>query len=164
MFKLDLEKAEEPQSNCQHLLDHRKSKRIPVKHLLLLYWLCKSFWLCGLQQTVENSSRGGNTRPPYLPPGKSVCRSSSSNPLATWCKELIHWKRPWSWERLKAGGEGEDRGWDDWMASLTLWTRVWESSRSWWWTGKPGVLQSMGLQRVRLDWATLKIKRNGMGE
>ena len=68
-------------------------------------------------------------------------------------EELIHWKRPWCWERLKAGGEGDDRGWDSWMASLTQWTWVWASSRSWW-TGKPGVLQFMGLQRVVHDWAT----------
>ena len=59
MFKMDLEKAEEPRSNCQHLLDHRKRKRIPEKHILLLYWLCQSFWLCRSQQTVGNSSRDG---------------------------------------------------------------------------------------------------------
>ena len=59
-------------------------------------------------------------------------------------KELTHWKRPWCYERLKAGGEGDDRGWDGWMASLPGWTWVWVSSRSWWWTGKSGVLQSMG--------------------
>ena len=58
----------------------------------------------------------------------------------------FHWKRPWCWERLKAGGEGDDRGWDGWMASLTWWTWVWVSSGSWWWTGRPGVLWSMGLQ------------------
>ena len=69
-------------------------------------------------------------------------------------KELTHWKRPWCWERLKAGGEGDNRGWDGWMASPTWWTRVWGSSRSWWWTGKPGVLQSTGSQRVRHDWST----------
>ena len=69
-------------------------------------------------------------------------------------KELTHWNRPWCWERLKAGGEGDDRGGDGWMASLTAWTWVWVSSRSWWWTGKPGVLQSMGLQRVGQNWAT----------
>ena len=63
-------------------------------------------------------------------------------------------KRPWCWERLKAGGEGDDRGWDGWMASLTQWTWVWVSSRSRWWIGKPGVLQSVRLQRVRHDWAT----------
>ena len=78
----------------------------------------------------------------------------SSNTLATWCKELTHWKRPWCWERFKAGGEGDDRGWDGWMESPTQWTWVWASSRSWWWTGKPGVLQSMGSQRVGHDWAT----------
>ena len=58
------------------------------------------------------------------------------------------------WERLKAGGEGDDRGRDDWKASPTWRTWVWASFRSWWWTGKPGVLQSMGLQRVGHDWAT----------
>ena len=58
------------------------------------------------------------------------------------------------WEGLGAGGEGDDRGWDGWMASLTRWTWVWVNSRSWWWTGKPGVLQFMGSQRVGHDWAT----------
>ena len=53
----------------------KKSKRVPKKHLLLLYWLCQSLWLCGTPQTVENSSRDGNTRPPDLPPEKSACRS-----------------------------------------------------------------------------------------
>ena len=71
------------------------------------------------------------------------------------CKELTHWKRPCCWERLKAGGEGDDRGWDGCMASPTRWTWVWVNSRSWWWTGRPGMLlQSMGSWRVRQDWAT----------
>ena len=74
--------------------------------------------------------------------------------LITWCKELTHWKRPWCWERLQAGGEGDDRGWDGWMASPTQWTWVWASSGSSCWTGKPGMLQSMGLQIVGHDWAT----------
>ena len=86
--------------------------------------------------------------------GRTDGWSSNSNPLATWCKELTHWKRPWCWERLKAGGERDDRGWGGWMASLTKLTWVWASSGSWWWTGKPGVLQSLGLQRVRHDWVT----------
>ena len=68
-------------------------------------------------------------------------------------EELTNWKRPWCWERLKAGGEGGDRGWDGWMASLMQWTWVWASSGSWWWTGKPGVLQPWG-RRVRHDWVT----------
>ena len=69
-------------------------------------------------------------------------------------EELTHWKRPWCWERLKEGGEGDDRGWDDWLAIPTRWRWVWVNSGNWWWTGKPGVVQCMGLQRVRHDWAT----------
>jgi len=79
--------------------------------------------------------------------------SWNSNTLATWCGELTRWKRPWCWERLMVG-EGDDRGWDCWIASPTRWTWVWASSGSWWWTGRPGVLQSLGSQRVRHDWAT----------
>ena len=79
--------------------------------------------------------------------------SWSSNTSATWCEEPTHWKRPRCWERLRAG-EGDDRGWDGWMASLTRWTLVWVNSGRWWRTGKPGVLQSMGSQRVGHDWAT----------
>ena len=74
--------------------------------------------------------------------------------LATWCEELTHWKRPWCWERLRAGGKGDDRGWDGWLASLTQWTWVWVNSGSWWWTGRLGVLLFMGSQRVGHDWAT----------
>ena len=63
--------------------------------------------------------------------------------------------RAWCWERLKTrGGEGDDRGRDGWKASQTLRTWVWVNSRSWWWTGRPGMLQSMGSQRVGQDWAT----------
>ena len=70
---------------------------------------------------------------------KDWCWSWNSNTWDTWCEELTHWKRPWWWERLKVGGEGDDRGWDGWMASLTQWIWVWATSSSWWWTGKPGV-------------------------
>ena len=80
---------------------------------------------------------------------KDWCWSWSSNTLVTWCKEMTNWKRSWCWERLKAGGKVEDRGWDGWMASPTWGTWAWVSSRSWWWKGKPGMLQSMGTQRVR---------------
>ena len=76
------------------------------------------------------------------------------NPVATWCKEATHWKRLWCWERLKARGEGDNRGWDGWMASLTQWTWVWVGSGSWWWTGRPGMLWFMGLQRGGHDWVT----------
>ena len=85
---------------------------------------------------------------------KDWCWSWNSNPLATWCEELTHWKRLWCWERLKAGGEGDGRGWDGWMASPTQWTWVWVNSGSWGWIGKPGILQSMGSQRIGHDWAT----------
>ena len=80
---------------------------------------------------------------------------------------LTHWKRLWCWEGLGAEGEGDDRGWDGWMASLTQWMWVWVNSGSWWWTGRPGVLRFMGSQRVRHDWATelnwteLKITADG---
>ena len=82
------------------------------------------------------------------------CWGWSSNTLATWCEELTHWKRPWCWERLKAGGEGDDRVGDGWMASPIQWTWVWIGSGSWWWMGKPGVLQSTGSQRVGHNRAT----------
>ena len=73
--------------------------------------------------------------------------------FVNWCKELTHFKRPWCWERFKAGEEG-DRGWDGWMASPNQWTWVWVSSGIWRSIGKPGVLLAMGLQRVGHDWAT----------
>ena len=74
--------------------------------------------------------------------------------LSSWWEELTHWKRPWCWEGLRAGGEGDSRGWDGWMASPTQWTWVWVDSRSWWWTGRPGVLWFMGSQGVGHDWVT----------
>ena len=75
--------------------------------------------------------------------------------LATSFEELTHLKRPWCWKRLKSGREGDDRGWHGWMASHTQWTWVWVNSRSWWWTGRPGMLQYMGSQRVKHDWTEL---------
>ena len=85
---------------------------------------------------------------------KDWCWSWNSNSLATWREELTHWKRPWCWERLRAGGEGDDREWDGWMASLTQWTWVWVDFESWWWTWRPGMLWFMWSQRVRHDWVT----------
>ena len=80
--------------------------------------------------------------------------SWSSNTVATWYKEPTHWKRPWCWERLKAGRKVGNRRLDGWMVSPTEWTWVWACLGSWWWTGKPGVLQSTQLQRVGRDWVT----------
>ena len=107
-------------------------------------WALKNwcFWTVEFEKTLENIH------------WKDWCWSWNSNTLATWCEELTHSKRLWCWERLKVGGEGDDRGWDGWMASLTQWTWVWVNSGSWWWTGRSGVLQCMGSQRVGQDWAT----------
>ena len=80
--------------------------------------------------------------------------SWNSNTLATSCEELTYWKRPWCWEGLGAGGEGDDRGWDGWMTPLTQWTWVWTSFGCWRWAGQPGVLQYRGSQRVVHDWET----------
>ena len=76
------------------------------------------------------------------------------NTLATCYERVTHLKRPQCWERLNAGGEGDDRGWDCWMASPTQRTWVWVDSGSWWWTGRPGLLQSVGSQRVGHNWVT----------
>ena len=120
------------------------------------------FWTAVLEQTLESLLDSKEIKP-VSPKGNQSwifwkgwgwCWRWNSNTLATWCEELTHWKRPWCWERLKAGGEGDNRGWDGWMASPIWWTWVWANSRSWWWTRKPGMLQSVGLQRARHDWVT----------
>ena len=116
---------------------------------------------CGVGEDSQESLglQGDPTSPSYR---KSVlnihwkdwCWSWNSNTFTTWYKELTYLKRPSCWERLKVGGEGNNRGWDGWMASPTQWTWAWVNSRSWWWTGRPGMLQSMGSQRVGHDWVT----------
>ena len=120
-------------------LDHKES------------WALKNwcFWTVVLEKTLESPLDCKEIPPVNLKGnqswifGKDWCWSWSSNILATWREEWTHWKRPRCWERLRAWGEGDDRGWDDWMASLTRWTWVWVNSGSWWWTGRPGVLQFM---------------------
>ena len=120
------------------------------------------FWTVVLEKTLESPLDCKEIQPVYIL--KEISPEYSLEGLMLNLKllilwpldvneELTHWKRPWCWERLKAG-EGNDRGWDGWLASLSWWTRVWVSSRSWWWTGKPDVLQSTGSQTVRHDWAT----------
>ena len=106
------------------------------------------FWTVVLAKTLESPLDCKEIQPVH-PKG-----DQSWVFIATWCEEVTHLKRPWCWKRLKAGGEGDARGWDGWMASLTPWTWVWVNSGSWWWTGRPGVLKSMGLQSwTRLsDW------------
>ena len=108
----------------------------------------------GLQRDPTNQSRRKSVLTIHW---KDWCWSWNSSALATGYEELTHWKRPWCWARLKAGGEGDGRRWDGWMASPTWWTWVWASFRSWWWTGKLGVLQSMGSQSQTWlsDWTEL---------
>ena len=100
--------------------------------------------LCTVRRSNLSSSRKSVLNVHW----KDWCWGWSSKTLATCCEELTHWKRPWCWKRLKAGGEGDDRGWDGWMASSTQWIWVWVNSGSWWWTGRPGVLQSVGSQSL----------------
>ena len=111
------------------------------------------FWTVVLDKTLESPLDSKEIQPvhpkgnqSWMFTGRTSAEAETPNTLATWCKEWTHWKRPWCWERLKSGGEGDDRGWDGWMASPTQWTWVWVNSGSWGWTGKPGVLQSMGSQ------------------
>ena len=113
------------------------------------------FWSVVLEKTPwgslglqENQSSQSWRKPVLNIHWKDWCWGWNSNTLATWCEELTHWKSPWCWERLKARGEGDDRGWDGWMASLTQWTWGWASSRSWWWQ----LCEPIGSQRVRHNW------------
>ena len=103
-------------------------------------WALKNwcFWTVVLEKMLE-SPLGCKEIQPVHPKGDQswvftgkTCWGWNSNTLATWCEQLTHWKRPWCWEGLGARGEGNDRGWDGWMASLTQWTRVWVNSGSWW--------------------------------
>ena len=125
-------------------------------------WVLKNwcFWTVVLEKTLENPSESNETQP--------INSKGNWSWIFTWRTDAeaetpILWPpgvknrltgRPWCWERLKAGREGDHRGWDGWMASLTPWTWVWASSGSWWWTGKPGTLQSTGSQRIGHHWVT----------
>ena len=118
------------------------------------------FWTVVLEKTHDSPLDYKDIKPVNLKGNHSwiffgrTDAEADSNTLATSCKELTHWKRPWCWEGLGAGGEGDDRGWDGWMASPTQWTWVWVNSGSWWWTWRPGVLQFMGSQRGGHNWVT----------
>ena len=134
-------------------------KKLSVKELMLLN--------CGVREdSWESLELQGNPTSPSEK--KSVLNihwkdwywSWNSNTLATLHKELTHWKRPWCWERLKAGGEGDDRGWDGWMASPTPWAWIWVNSRSWWWTGGLVCCSTWGCKESdtteRLNWPETK--------
>ena len=115
-------------------------------------WLLKN-WCFGtvvLEKTLESPLDCKVIKPAHPKGNQSwifIGRTDAEAEAPILCP--THWKRPWFWQRLKAGGEGDDRGWDGWVASLTQWIWVWANSRRWWRTGKPGMRQSMQLQRVR---------------
>ena len=126
-------------------------------------WALKNgcFWTVVLEKTLESPLDFKEIQPvhpkgdqSWVFIGGTDVEAETPNTLATWCEELTHLKRPRCWERLTAGGEGDDRGWDGWMASLTQWTWVWVNSGSWWLTGRPGMLRFMGSQRVGHNWVT----------
>ena len=124
-------------------LDHKES------------WALKNwcFWTVLLEKTFESPLDCKEIQPVHPKGNQSwifIGRAEAETPIFG---HLTHWKRPWYRERLKAG-DGDDRGWDGWMALLTQRTWDWVNSRSWWWTGRPGVLQSMGLQKVGQAWVT----------
>ena len=117
------------------------------------------FWTVVLEKTVESPLDCKEIQPVRSTGDQSWVfiertEAEAETPLATSCKELTHWKRLWCWGGLGAGGEGDDSGWDGWMASPTRWTWVWVNSGSCWWTGRPSVLRFMGSQRVKHDWVT----------
>ena len=126
-------------------------------------WMPKNwcFWTVVLEKTLEGPLNSKEIQPVHPKGDQSwifIGRTDAEaeTPIL-WpldAKNWLTWKAPDAGKRHRAGGEGDDRGWDGWMASPTQWTWVWVNPGSWWWTGRPGVLQSMGSQRVRCDWAT----------
>ena len=126
---------------------------------LLRYWC---FWTVVLEKTLESPLDCKEIQPVRSKGDQSwvffgrndALEGMMASPSATSWEELTHWKRLWCWEGLRAGGEGDDRGWDGWMASPTRWMWVWVNSGSWWWTGRAGMLRFMGSQRVGHDWST----------
>ena len=118
------------------------------------------FWTVVLEKTLESPLNCKEIQPVHPKGDQSwvfIARTDdkAETPIP-WPRHVKSWLigRVWCWEGLEAVGKGDDRGWDGWMASPTLWTRVWLNSRSWWWKGRPGVLQFMGSQRVGHDWVT----------
>ena len=127
-------------------------RRLSVEELMLLN--------CGVEKTLESPLDSKEIQPvhsegdqPWDFFGRNDAKAEAP---ALWPPHAKSWLigKDWYWEGLGAGGEGDDRAWGGWMASPTRWTWVWVNSRSWWWTGRPGVLRFMGSQRVGRDWVT----------
>ena len=120
------------------------------------HWRTDAFELWWWRRTLESRLDSKEIKPvnpkgnqPWIFTGRTNVEAEAPIP---WSLDAIsHWKRPWCWERSKAGAEGGNRGWDCWMASSTQWTRVWANSGRWWRTRKPGMLKSMGSQRTGCD-------------
>ena len=131
------------------------------------YWALKNwcFWTVVLEKTLESPLDSEEIQPVHPKGDQSwvffgrTDAEADSNTLATSCEELIHLKRPWCWERLKAGGKRDDREWDGWMASLTQWTCVWVGARNWSWQGSLAYCSSWGCKESdtteQLNWTEL---------
>ena len=126
-------------------------------------WVWKNwcFWTVVLEKTLESPLDCKEIQPVHFEgdqPWDFFGRTDAkAETLILWPPHVKSWligKRPWCWEGLKVGGEGDDRGWDAWMASPSWWTWVWVNSGSWWWTGRPGMLRFIVSPRGRHDWAT----------
>ena len=123
-------------------------------------WVPKNWcvWTVVLEKTLESPLDCKEIQPVHPKGNQSWIFIGRTNAEAEtpilWPPDAKSWLiwRPWCWKRLKVGGEGDDRGWNGRMASPTQWTWVWANSGSWWWTGRPGVLQFMGSQRLGHDW------------
>ena len=119
-----------------------------------------AFELCRWKKTLESPLDCKKIQPVKSKGNQSSIFTGRTDAKAEtpilWPPDGKNWliKGPWCWKRLKAGGEGDNSRWDGWMTSLTKWPWVWVGSRSWWWTGKPDMLQSLGSQSVRHNWVT----------
>ena len=132
-------------------------------------WVPKNwcFWTVVLEKTLESPLDCKEIQPvhpkgdqSWVFIGSTDVEAVTPNTLAPWCEELTHLKRPWCWERLRAGGEGDDRGWAGWMASPTQWTWVWANSGSWWWTESD---MTERLDWAGLDWTGLECRGQSQG-
>ena len=121
-------------------------------------WVPKNWCFCTvmLEKTLESPLDCKEIQPVHPKGDQSWVFTGRTDAEAetpiVWSPHMKSWLIGTGWKGLGAGGEGDDRGWDGWMASLTRWTWVWVNSGNWWWTGRPGMFRFLGLQRVRHDW------------